>query len=409
MITKENKNKVIKTKLTHFIYWIACTIILLLFFLIYNLEIGKSKSYAETSNPMETVKISQADRMDLDDFIQANSEEKEVEEYHQEEQVLEYLTEYKTNSEIPKGISYVVQEGREGKQMINKKRICQKDELKKEEIMKTTIIKAPFNKIVEIGGGKTTAQHQVKKGEELLVTSDHLAVRTQPDETSQKVATLAQNDRIQVIEITQNWYKISCKSTIGWVKQECTTYYTKEVEKELENVTEMSKQQLIGKLNFQMALNKPSGLSLAQFKKVLTDPKDKNKVFEKQAEYFYYIEKQYQINGIFVASVAVHESAWGTSKIALAKNNLFGYGAYDKSPYQSAYEFTNYAQSIDLLARVFMKYYLNPKGTQIYGGETAVGSYYYGPTLKGVNTKYASDLNWANAVYAYMQYFYNKL
>ena len=32
-----------------------------------------------------------------------------------------------------------------------------------------------------------------------------------------------------------------------------------------------------------------------------------------------------------------------------------------------------------------------------------------GETLTGVNTKYATDKNWANRVYYYMQYLYNKL
>ena len=158
-----------------------------------------------------------------------------------------------------------------------------------------------------------------------------------------------------------------------------------------------------------MQLNKPSGLTLEQFKKVLSDSKDTNKIFEKNAEYFYYIEKQYNINGVFVASVGIHESAWGTSKIAMQKNNLFGYGAYDSNPYNGAYNFSNYSESIDLLARVFVKYYLNPAGTSIYGGEKAVGTYYNGATLNGINTKYASDKNWSNAVFSYMQYLYNKL
>ena len=158
-----------------------------------------------------------------------------------------------------------------------------------------------------------------------------------------------------------------------------------------------------------MNLNKPSGLTLDQFKKVLKDSKDKNKIFEQNAEYFYYIEKQYNINGIFVASIGIHESAWGTSKIAKDKNNLFGYGAYDSNPYNGAYTFNNYSESIDLLARVLTKYYLNPAGTKIYNSEKAVGSYYNGSTISGVNRRYASDKNWANGVYTYMKYLYGKL
>ncbi len=163
------------------------------------------------------------------------------------------------------------------------------------------------------------------------------------------------------------------------------------------------------KLSFNMALNKPSGLSIEQFKKALTDNKDVNKVFENNAEYFYYIEEQYSINGIFVASIGIHESAWGTSRIAKNKYNLFGYGAYDSNPYNGAYSFSNYSESIDLLARVLVKYYLNPKGTTIYDGQVASGKYYNGSTVSDVNKKYATDKNWANCVYKYMEYLYSKV
>ena len=162
-------------------------------------------------------------------------------------------------------------------------------------------------------------------------------------------------------------------------------------------------------ISFNMALNKPSGLSLEQFKKVLTDDKDKNKVFENNAEYFFYREEQYNINGIFVASIGIHESAWGTSRIAKNKYNLFGYGAYDSNPYNGAYTFSNYSESIDLLARVLVKYYLNPKGTTIYDGQVASGKYYNGNTVSAVNVKYATDKNWANCVYKYMEYLYGKI
>lgn len=162
-------------------------------------------------------------------------------------------------------------------------------------------------------------------------------------------------------------------------------------------------------LLFEMALNKPSGFSLEQFKIALSDSKDVNKVFEQNAEYFYYIEEQYNINGIFVASIGIHESAWGTSRIAKNKYNLFGYGAYDSNPYNGAYSFSSYSESIDLLARVLVKYYLNPKGTLIYDGQVASGKYYNGNTLSAVNQKYATDKNWANCVYKFMEYLYNKI
>ena len=156
-------------------------------------------------------------------------------------------------------------------------------------------------------------------------------------------------------------------------------------------------------------INKPSGLTSDEFKKVLTDDKDVNKIFQNNSEYFYYIEDEYNINGMFVAAIGIHESAWGTSRLAKNKYNLFGYGAYDSNPYNGAYSFSSYSESIDLIARVLVKYYLNPSGTKIYDGQVASGKYYSGNTITAVNKRYATDTNWGNSVYKYMQYLYDKI
>ena len=164
-----------------------------------------------------------------------------------------------------------------------------------------------------------------------------------------------------------------------------------------------------GSLSRDISLNKPSGFSLEQFKTALTDGSDKNKIFENNAEYFYYIEDEYSINGLFVAAIGIHESGWGTSKLAKNKYNLFGYGAYDSNPYNGAYSFESYSESIDLIARVLVKYYINPPGTKIYDGQVASGKYYSGNTISAVNKKYATDTNWGNCIYKYMNYLYEKI
>ena len=164
-----------------------------------------------------------------------------------------------------------------------------------------------------------------------------------------------------------------------------------------------------GSLSRDISLNKPSGFSLEQFKKALTDSSDKNKIFENNAQYFYYIEDEYSINGLFVAAIGIHESGWGTSKLAKNKYNLFGYGAYDSNPYNGAYSFESYSESIDLIARVLVKYYINPPGTKIYDGQAASGKYYSGNTISAVNKKYATDTNWGNCIYKYMNYLYEKI
>ena len=415
MKTKENK---IKITLKTIIYLAFAFFAILYIVMFFNMYFPINKTYAketvnlENENTSNSQKISNADQIDVEKIINENTNNGQTEQITKKEETLEYLTQYRTNKEIPKGISVVVQEGRQGKQEITIKTTYDKDGNQiKEEQTNATITKASANKIIEIGGASYTSNYKVKVGDKIYVTSDELAVRAEAEEESRKITTLKKDDELKLLEITQNWYKISYQNITGWVKSECTIYINpNSSEEQKQTIAETkTKEQLLTTLNINMQLNKPSGLTLEQFKKVLSDSKDKNKIFENNAEYFYYIEKQYNINGIFVASVGIHESGWGTSKIAVQKNNLFGYGAYDSNPYNGAYNFSNYSESIDLLARVFVKYYLNPAGTSIYGGEKAVGSYYNGATLKGINTKYASDKNWANAVFSHMQYLYNKL
>ena len=52
---------------------------------------------------------------------------------------------------------------------------------------------------------------------------------------------------------------------------------------------------------------------------------------------------------------------------------------------------------------------MNPRGTEVYGGNIAEGKYYNGKTVTAVNKNYASDKNWANAVYGVMKTLYNNL
>ena len=402
-----------KITLKNIITFLAFIISLLYGVIFYNYYLGRNNVYASETVLMtkkEEIKISEAQEVKIEEIIAQNAQEGKREEYIVEETTLEYITKYKNNANLPKGQMQVIQEGREGKQEITTKRTYQNDELISEEQVSSKITKAAINKIVEIGTANYTSNYKVKVGDTLYVTSDRLSVMVEPSEGTQKIATLAKGDSLKLLEIQKEWYRISSSNTIGYVKAESTTYREESQKQEIQNTTTTkSKAQLTAGLSFDMALNKPSGLTLEQFKKILSDEKDINKIFLNNAEYFYYIEKQYNINGVFVAAVGIHESNWGTSQIAREKNNLFGYGAYDSNPYNGAYSFSDYSESIDLLARVFVKYYINPKGTSIYGGEQASGTYYNGPTLTGVNTKYATDKNWANGVYNHMKYLYNKL
>ena len=417
MKSKEKSKKYLRLNIKNIILFITFCIIILYMYIFYNIYFDKNKVYAKEANsePENNVTISNAKEINLEEIISNNFNENQKEEYFVEEAELEYITKYNTNPDLPKGMIQVVQEGREGTQEITKKRIYENGQVVSEEQVSAKVTKAAINKIVEIGGGSYKSNYKVAVGDTVYVTSDRLSVYVEPNDNSEKIATLEKGNELKVTEIQNEWYKITSAYTIGYVKSESTTYINPNSKFEEENTINNNTSEGTANsktktpLSFDMALNKPSGLTLEEFKKVLTDSKDKNKIFQNNAEYFYYIEKQYNINGVFVAAVGIHESSWGTSKLATEKNNLFGYGAYDSNPYNGAYNFSNYSESIDLIARVFVKYYLNPKGTSIYDNEKAQGTYYNGATLSGVNTKYATDKNWANGVYNHMKYLYNKL
>ena len=409
MKAKEKNKRKNKLSLKRIIIFFVGIIVFLYLIILYNYFLNKSEVFAKetVSEVNQNVKISNANEINLDEVINENNKENGFkEEFITEEVDLEYITKYQSNAELPKGVIQVIQEGREGKQEVTIKRTYENGEIVKEEQVNSKITKAAVNKIVEVGSG-IGSTYKVKVGDKVYIVSDRAEIKLEPNGNSTKIATLGKNEELTVLEINGDYYKIEAIGIIGYVKKENVTYKNKENENSEQNNNSNSTN--IRKLSFNMELNKPSGLSLEQFKKVLTDSKDVNKVMQNNAEYFYYIEEQYNINGLFVAAVAIHESGWGTSKISKDKYNLFGYGAYDSNPYNGAYEFSDYSESIDLIARVFVKYYLNPKGTSIYGGEQASGKYYNGPTLTGVNTKYATDKNWANAVYKHMEYLYNKL
>ena len=378
----------------------------------YVISAREKVTYASTYNENEkNYKMVNKNGVDLQEIILKNTTNAKKEEIIKKEIDLEYTTKYNNNPNLPTGMIQVIQEGIDGKQEEITKKTYTGEQLIKEEVVGNIVTKSSVNKIVEIGTGGYVKQYNVKVGDELYVTTNFLAVRIEPKDDSEKLITLKKNTKIKVLKIQDEWYQIKYDTYIGWSKGECFTYLNpNEKSEETTAGSKYSKQQLLNTLSFDMKLNKPSGLSLEQFKKIFeNEEKDKKNIFKNNAQYFYYAEKQYNVNGVFIAAVAIHESGWGGSSIASNKNNLFGYGAYDRDPYNSAYEFSNYSEGIDLLARVFAKYYLNPKGIKIYDGNLADGSYYNGETLTGVNKKYATDKKWANGVYYWMKYLYNNL
>ena len=393
---------------------IAIAIVIAIIFGIY---LTKNISYASDSqNKTVAIEIpitsqDKSKKINIDEIVENNTKVQKIEVLEEQEIDVEFTTQYIENNSLAKGKMQVLQEGVDGKQNAVLKNVYEGDELISSVQISSRITKASVDKIVQVGTAAFSSNYVPVVGDELKATSITLAIRLNPDENADKVITINKGDKVVLKAKQGDWYYVSYDNYLGWAKSDSLEYVDPNGTGDGdENNVQYTKEQLSQNLGFSMLLNKTSGLTLDQFKQIFeNDSNDVNNVFKDNAEYFYYVEQQYNINGIFVAAVAIHESGWGTSNISKNKKNLFGYGAYDSDPSGSAYTFQSYAEGIDLVSRVFVKYYLNPKGTPIYGGETATGTYFEGATLTAVNTRYASDKNWANAVFKWMTYLYNKL
>ena len=392
-------------KLSHIIT--GCSIFIVAMALLFPRDTSFKTSYAkvDTEDTIAQYELNRH-RLNMQNIISENSDMDRVKEQAVEERDVEYETKYTDTPTLPKGEEVVTQEGILGKDKVTVVKTYENGEFVEEIILAKEKISEPTPKLINLGSSEFLAKHKVHIGDTMyLVNAANL--KESADSNSKDVAEVKQSIDVKLIDLpSEEWCKVSFDGIEGYIQtSNLTSSYT------TPNIVEKNRiQRILLKVNINMELNKTSGLTLADYKKIFTGlSNDTNKIFENNYQTFYNMEKKYNINGIFLASMAIHESAWGTSQISKDKNNLFGYGSYDSTPYESSYEFTDYSEGIETVAKSLVKYYLNPPGTKIYDGETAAGWYYNGPTLSGVNTRYASDQDWYTKVFNYMQMLYNRL
>ncbi len=345
-------------------------------------------------------------RLNAHNIITSNASLEILKEQVIEEQEIPFESLQTERSTLPKGEEVILQEGVNGKKNVTFVRSYQNGELTEETILNEEKIQDYVPQIVDVGTSEFLAKAKAHLNDTLYLTKSS-SLYEGIDTTSKELAKIEQYFDVILLELpNEEWCKVSYEGMEGYLHtSDLTSAVASPTMPERNRI-----QKVLIKLNMDMPLNQSTGLTLADYKKILTGlPNDKNDVFKNNYEVFYNIDKKYNINGIFLASMAIHESAWGSSQIANDKKNLFGYGAYDATPYSSSYDFDTYAEGIELVAKVLVKYYINPAGTKIYDNEKALATYYNGPTVSDVNIRYASDTEWHTKVYSYMEMLYNRL
>lgn len=105
-------------------------------------------------------------------------------------------------------------------------------------------------------------------------------------------------------------------------------------------------------------------------------------------------EKKYGVNSLYILAHAAEESRWGTEAFAIKRHNYFGYGAIDSNP-TKALKFKSVEQGVFTVVKKIKENYL-----------TSSGKYYskrYGATLKGMSSRYASNVNWGTNIALIME------
>lgn len=344
--------------------------------------------------------------IELEEILLENVSVLKSKEYVEEERPIEFEIIYNENSNLPEGEEVVTREGVNGKERVKVIKSYENNVMVSEEILESLVLEEYISQVVDKGTSKFLSNNKAHLGDRMYVTKE-IALLDYSSDSANEICKILKSLDVTLLELSgEDWCKIEYDGLEGYVPANSLT--TSQV---TPGIIEANRVQRI-KMTLEegIPLNQSTDLSLEDYKKILSgNSADRNHVIEENAEAFYNADKTYHMNGVFLAAMAIHESGWGMSTIANDKKNLFGYGAYDRSPYESSFSFETYAEGIDLVAKVLVKYYINEEGTPIYGEEVAKGSYYNEPTVAGVNVRYASDGEWHHKIYKYMEYLYGRL
>jgi len=117
-----------------------------------------------------------------------------------------------------------------------------------------------------------------------------------------------------------------------------------------------------------------------------------NSVLIGKGQAFIDAQNNYGVNAALLLSIAINESACGTSTSATLKNNLFGINALDCKP-DASYSYESVEKCIDFEAdRMISQGYTDSNTDSRYFGSNL------GNKRSGINVKYASDPYWGEKI-----------
>lgn len=212
------------------------------------------------------------------------------------------------------------------------------------------------------------------------VVEDYSRVRKEPNYDSEVINLLRTGMTFEILAKHDNWLKIKIGEDEGFIHSSLIEQYEEvpphEVYSEPEPVDIVSSEYIDGTPHYNpYNLRELSNLSINQISKML-----EGSALQTLARAYYYAEKEYNVNAIFLMSLNSEESGHGRSALAINYNNIGGV----KSESGGWRYFSDWGESLNYIANLIDKHYLSPDGL-----------YYNGPSIWNVNMKYCEGTQWA--------------
>ncbi|MFF2877252.1 SH3 domain-containing protein [Gottfriedia sp. NPDC057991] len=231
------------------------------------------------------------------------------------------------------------------------------------------------------------------------ITTSELNIRQTYDASSPLLTVIPVNMIIIATDkASNNWYKVSYNGKTGYVFGS----YIKQV-KTGDPMTSRDSYQFID-------LRTPSPVTATQINTYIASnvKSGAKSILTNQGQLFIDAGNKYGINALYLAAHAIHESGFGTSQISLGKNNLFGFGSYDATPYIASYKFMSVQENVEYIARSIKSTYLNPSNWKYHGAYLGfstkdMSNVRIDAASEGMNFYYATDPNWGNLIAQHMQ------
>ncbi|PGL71474.1 SH3 domain-containing protein, partial [Bacillus sp. AFS055030] len=231
------------------------------------------------------------------------------------------------------------------------------------------------------------------------ITTSELNLRQTYDASSPLLIVIPVNMVLIATDKTSNnWYKVSYNGKTGYV----SGTYIKQV-KTGDPMTSRDSYQFID-------LRTPSPVTATQINNYIASnvTSGVKSILTGQGQLFVDAGNKYGVNALYLAAHAIHESGFGKSQISLGKNNLFGFGSYDATPYIASYKFMSVQENVEYIARSIKSTYLNPSNWKYHGAYLGfstkdMNNVRIDPASEGMNFYYATDPNWGILIAQHMQ------